>query len=146
MEILCRVVAICAFDPTSVALSMPDVEFLTFEAGQHIDVVAKDDSGWWEGALLGTGVLGLFPGSHVQDDSFSSLKPSVEPPSPPPIEDAGPDFSLFVPSEQQFADILADLPDDIAALRALASALEDAIISTDTLIMEKKAGLQTAVC
>mmetsp|Transcript_18145 Transcript_18145/g.26999 ORF Transcript_18145/g.26999 Transcript_18145/m.26999 type:complete len:241 (+) Transcript_18145:2-724(+) len=67
VEIVCRGTAICDFDPTSYVQTMgDDIEFLAFKTGQEIDVVCKDDSGWWEGVLSGQGELGVFPGSHIQ--------------------------------------------------------------------------------
>jgi Variant SH3 domain len=66
VEIVCRGVAICAFDPSTVAASMEGIEFLAFNAGQEIDVICKDESGWWEGVISGDGELGVFPGSHIK--------------------------------------------------------------------------------
>ena len=37
---------------------------LTFQEGQTIYVLKKNDDGWWEGVM--DGITGLFPGNYVE--------------------------------------------------------------------------------
>ena len=37
---------------------------LTFQEGQTIYVLKKNDDGWWEGVM--EGITGLFPGNYVE--------------------------------------------------------------------------------
>lgn len=38
---------------------------ISFEAGDVIKVLSKDDPTWWKGQLVSSGAVGLFPSNHV---------------------------------------------------------------------------------
>jgi hypothetical protein len=39
---------------------------LSFKVGDSICVTRKDDSGWWEGTVVGAGRSGIFPANYVE--------------------------------------------------------------------------------
>ncbi|CAB3408384.1 unnamed protein product [Caenorhabditis bovis] len=43
-----------------------DTDELSFEAGDHIELMTKDSSGWWQGKLGAK--IGLFPGNYVKEE------------------------------------------------------------------------------
>ena len=63
LQVLCRARAICEYVPDDTSQE-GDIHFLSFVAGDVIDVLEQDESGWWEGVL--NGAIGVFPGSYVQ--------------------------------------------------------------------------------
>jgi len=70
--------------------SAEDADDLSFEIDDQIDVISKDESGWWKGELNGR--VGCFPMNFVE-----------ELPSTRAIGDDREELQPFVGTEQHFA-------------------------------------------
>ena len=54
---------------TVLALFKHDVseeDELPFDAGDEVQVISKDDSGWWQGRNVKTGAVGIFPANYTR--------------------------------------------------------------------------------
>ncbi|KAI8841743.1 ras guanine nucleotide exchange factor domain-containing protein [Chytridium lagenaria] len=63
-----------------------DSTCISFQKGDVIDVIAKDQSGWWDGCIRG--VRGWFPSNYVESRPFSST------PSPESLKDGTAQLSI----------------------------------------------------
>eukprot|EP01080_Neovahlkampfia_damariscottae_P000050 gene50-4300_t len=46
-----------------------DSSEISFNAGDLIQILSKDDSGWWNGRNSKTGEIGFFPSNYVSNNS-----------------------------------------------------------------------------
>ena len=106
---------------------------LSLQEGDHLTLISKDDSGWWEGKTM-NGKTGVFPANYVEEISEQEAirvgLVAVEPPkpaAPPPPASIPPEMlqqtaqaapvEVGAPAVANTAEIAA-LEDDIAAAKA----------------------------
>lgn len=66
LPVICRAEAKCDYDGEDMDKGTGDDEiiFLKFTEGDFVDIIQKDESGWWEG--ISNGEWGIFPASYVE--------------------------------------------------------------------------------
>ncbi|KAJ3175148.1 hypothetical protein HDU87_006383 [Geranomyces variabilis] len=89
-------------------------EELTLRKGETVNVICEIDDGWWEGEILGTGRIGMFPSNYVEPASAE----------PPPFP-ARADLAVVAPDLTAEPEYHPDYHDDHGANGANAPHDED---------------------